>query len=85
MYLRIETNTTRFERWDPGPGLWEKGPQRQRGVVEQRDQNRDPAAPKDADQAQPRGTALAPLAGQGVGHIEPRTLVDRLLGQGHRR
>ena len=81
LYLRIRHNTRRLETWNPGPRLWEKGAQRQGGLFEQGDQDRDPAAVKDTDHAQAGRSPLAPLAGQGVGDIEQRARGDRLLGR----
>src|SRR5262252_10051348 len=80
IHLWIRNTAAGLERWDPGPRLGEKGAERQGGLLEQRDQDRDPATTKDADQAQASSSALMPLASQGVRHLEQCALGDRLLG-----
>lgn len=65
-YLWIRDTVTSRERRHSGPGLWAKGPPRPRGLREPGDQDGDPAAPKDTDQAQAGRAALAARAGQRV-------------------
>ena len=80
MHLRIRDHRVAAMRGNLGPRLWQQGAQRQGGLPEQRDQDRDPAAAKDTHQAQAGRPALAALVAQGRGHIEQRARGDRLLG-----
>ena len=79
MHRWIRDHRVRRVRGNLGPRLWQQGAHRQGGLPEQRNQNRDPAAPKDTHQAQAGGPALAALVAQSRGHIEQRARGDRLL------